>query len=58
MGFMAGMIDLGWYVAVAIVIAGTGLGKWLQARARTFDLLMGTILIGVAIALGARLLLG
>ena len=58
MGLMAGLIDLGWYVAVALAIAGTGLGKWLQARARTFDLLMGTILIGVAIALGVRLLLG
>jgi len=57
MGFMAGFIDLAWYVAVALAIAGTGIGAWLQARARTFDIIMGTILLAVAVALGGRLLI-
>lgn len=58
MGLMAGGIDAVWYVLVALVLSGTGLGPWLQARGRTFDRIMGVVLLLVAAGLGIRLLTG
>jgi threonine/homoserine/homoserine lactone efflux protein len=57
MGLLAGAIDAGWYVLVALVLSGTGLGPWLEARGRAFDITMGVVLIAVAVGLVVRLAL-
>lgn len=56
MGLLAGVIDASWYVLVALVLSGTGLGPWLQARGRIFDRVMGVTLLVLASALAAKVL--
>jgi threonine/homoserine/homoserine lactone efflux protein len=58
MGVMAGGIDTGWYVLVALVLSGTGLAGWLESRARAFDVAMGLVLLVVGVGMLARLALG
>ena len=56
MGLLAGGIDATWYVLVALVLSGTGLGPWLQARGRIFDRVMGVTLLVLACALAAKVI--
>ncbi len=58
MSLLAGAIDTGWYVLVALVLSGTGLSAWLEARARLFDVGMGVVLVGVGVAMIGRLVAG
>ena len=58
MGLMAGSIDAGWYVLVAVVLSGTGAASWLQARSRMFDVAMGVLLIVLGVGMLVRLLMG
>lgn len=58
MGMMAGVIDTAWYVMVALVMSGTGLSDWLEARARSFDIAMGLMLSIVGAGMLVRLLIG
>ena len=48
MGLMAGLIDTGWYLLVALVLGGPRLTTWLAARSRTLNRLMGVLLLGLA----------
>ena len=54
MGALAGGIDTAWYVLVALVLSGTGLAAWLEARSRRFEVGMGAILV----LLGITMLVG
>jgi threonine/homoserine/homoserine lactone efflux protein len=55
MGFLAGGIDTAWYVLVALILSGTGLAGWLEARARTFDVAMALVLMLVGVGVLARI---
>lgn len=58
MSLLAGGIDTGWYVLVALVLSGTGLSAWLDARARLFDVGMGVVLVAVGVVMLGRLAVG
>jgi threonine/homoserine/homoserine lactone efflux protein len=55
MGLLAGGIDTAWYVLVALVLSGTGLAGWLEARARAFDVAMALVLLLVGLGVIARI---
>lgn len=55
MGLLAGGIDTAWYVLIALVLSGTGLAGWLEARARAFDVGMALVLLFVGVGMIARL---
>lgn len=48
MGLMAGVIDTGWYMLVALALGGPKLTAWLADRSRMLHRLMGVLLIGLA----------
>jgi len=48
MGLMAGMIDTGWYLLVALALGGPKLTAWLAARSTLLNRVMGTLLLGLA----------
>ncbi len=50
-------IDMGWYVAVAVVLARSGVAAWLSAWGRVLAVATGVLLLvaGVAVVLGALL---
>lgn len=54
MALLAGTIDTGWYVLVALVLGGPALSRWLDARRRLLNRLMGGLLLGLAVWVGVR----
>ena len=48
MGVMAGVIDTGWYLLVALVLGGPRLTAWLAARSLLLNRVMGVLLVGLA----------
>ena len=57
MGLMAGVIDTGWYLLVALVLGGPKLTAWLAARSRLLHRLMGGLLVGLAGWMAASLVM-
>ena len=49
MALMAGTIDTGWYLVVALVLGGPTLSGWLEARRTMLNRTMGGLLCGLAI---------
>ncbi|MDA0701795.1 MAG: LysE family translocator [Proteobacteria bacterium] len=54
MALMTGAIDMGWYVLVALVLAGTGGIDWLRRHAALVDRAIGSVLLIVAAGLLLR----
>jgi threonine/homoserine/homoserine lactone efflux protein len=55
---LAGVIDAGWYVFAALVLAGTGAADWLRSRGRLVQRGLGVLLVGVGCGLIASALAG
>jgi len=58
MALMAGTIDTAWYLLVALVLGGPALTRWLGARQVLLNRVMGTMLLGLAVWVGARVIQG
>ena len=56
MAIVAGIIDITWYVLVAMVLAGTSIVDKLRANAIIIDRSIGTVLLMLAILLIVRTL--
>jgi threonine/homoserine/homoserine lactone efflux protein len=56
MALLAGTIDTGWYLLVALVLGGPRLTTWLDARRLALNRVMGGLLVGLAVWVGVRAL--
>ena len=56
MALLAGTIDTGWYLLVALVLGGPGLTAWLEAQRLALNRVMGGLLLGLAGWVGLRAL--
>ncbi|MBN33339.1 MAG: lysine transporter LysE [Rhodospirillaceae bacterium] len=50
----AGVIDVGWYMIVALIFTGSGVLAWLRRNGVLVDRLLGTLLIVLALGLAAE----
>lgn len=58
MAVLAGTIDTGWYLLVALVLGGPRLSRWLEARRLWIQRAMGSLLCGLAAWVVVHLALG